>query len=1151
MSASNANGSLRRRRRRPSQDDNGDDDGDNDDDGRHDDAATNPPKPKRMRPSVGGDDVSSFVDDNDVSDDVNETYYSAHDGSRRAGAEASGGADSGPGSSRPAFQRGAIVRVLVENFVTYERAEFNPGPSLNMVIGPNGTGKSSLVCAICLGLGFHSNVLGRASAFGDFVKHGRAFATVEIELQKGPQDRRNAVVRLRINREDNSRRFWLNGRDAPLRKIQAFMQDLRIQVDNLCQFLPQDRVAEFAGLNAVDLLAKTLEAAAPPEMKKWQSDLKDIYRAQKDAQHQIKIDGERLRLLESRHQAQQADVERFREREEIQHAIDDLTACRPLVRFYAARAKYNNHKRQRRTAERELKALQSRLEPTLQAVDRKKEYQDQLEQGLARRKDRLRHTEHLVGRAASRIERIDEEVKDAKEQHSAHDDLIDNKKKELGSTRKKITMLEAKLKNRPPEFVAADWNMKIREKEHQRREIEAEKREIHDNLERIRIQGARLQEEKQQFEKEIAVLDSRRGQQLSLLKRIAPEVARGWQWLDANKDKFSKEIFGPPMVTCAVKDRRYSNLVQSLLQNDDFLCFTTQSVQDHKKLSDQFYEVMGLSVTIRTCTTPFDSFRPPLAPDELAAMGFDGLAVDYLEGPEPVLAMLCAERRLHCSPVSLESPRPDQYDLVVANDKISTWASKDQSYRVNRRREYGAHAVSTAVRDIRPGRYWTEAAQADMSEKNELQAQLNEVNEKLRTLQEERQAVRNRAAEPARNGVMIDEEIERLREEKNQLQAEYSRWCALPEKIQVENSSLSRIREEYIDLVNQRLQQMGVLDELVLQRARAVVHYAEQVATLRDAYLAVMDAQMRLLEAASDVRGLEERNVHLTGLLAEREAAVAQLAEDMRAEKREGEAALLAAQDVADEGSERSVMLHALAKTKTPEDLENEVAAERAKLELTRVVDASVLEAFRRRGKDIDQLRAALAAHESGYADMSRQVADIRGQWEPRLDELIGRINDAFSYNFEQINCAGEVSVHKDEDFDKWAIEIRVKFRENEELQKLDQHRQSGGERAVSTIFYLMSLQGMAQAPFRVVDEINQGMDPRNERMMHERMVEIACHEHASQYFLITPKLLPGLRYDENMTVLCIASGQHVPNNEAKLDFRKCMQIQRRLLAAA
>jgi hypothetical protein len=51
---------------------------------------------------------------------------------------------------------------------------------------------------------------------------------------------------------------------------------------------------------------------------------------------------------------------------------------------------------------------------------------------------------------------------------------------------------------------------------------------------------------------------------------------------------------------------------------------------------------------------------------------------------------------------------------------------------------------------------------------------------------------------------------------------------------------------------------------------------------------------------------------------------------------------------------------------------------------------------------------------------------------------------------------------------------IRVKFRENEELQLLTGTRQSGGERSVSTILYLLALQGVTVTPFRVVDEINQ-----------------------------------------------------------------------------
>ena len=56
------------------------------------------------------------------------------------------------------WQPGSLVRVTLKNFVTYTAATFNPGPSLNMVIGPNGTGKSTLVCAICLGLGWSPEV---------------------------------------------------------------------------------------------------------------------------------------------------------------------------------------------------------------------------------------------------------------------------------------------------------------------------------------------------------------------------------------------------------------------------------------------------------------------------------------------------------------------------------------------------------------------------------------------------------------------------------------------------------------------------------------------------------------------------------------------------------------------------------------------------------------------------------------------------------------------------------------------------------------------------------------------------------------------------------------------------------------------------------
>lgn len=65
---------------------------------------------------------------------------------------------------------------------TYDSVEFLTGPSLNVIIGPNGTGKSSIVCAICLGLGGKTGLLGRAQQVGDYIKYGCQKAKIELEL---------------------------------------------------------------------------------------------------------------------------------------------------------------------------------------------------------------------------------------------------------------------------------------------------------------------------------------------------------------------------------------------------------------------------------------------------------------------------------------------------------------------------------------------------------------------------------------------------------------------------------------------------------------------------------------------------------------------------------------------------------------------------------------------------------------------------------------------------------------------------------------------------------------------------------------------------------------------------------------------------------
>lgn len=55
--------------------------------------------------------------------------------------------------------------------------------------------------------------------------------------------------------------------------------------------------------------------------------------------------------------------------------------------------------------------------------------------------------------------------------------------------------------------------------------------------------------------------------------------------------------------------------------------------------------------------------------------------------------------------------------------------------------------------------------------------------------------------------------------------------------------------------------------------------------------------------------------------------------------------------------------------------------------------------------------------------------------------------------------------------------------------------------------------------------DTTQGMDQKAERNVHNQLVEVTCGTDAGQYFLITPKLLTGLRYHERMKVLIVGNG--------------------------
>lgn len=128
-------------------------------------------------------------------------------------------------------------------FRTYSKCVFHPTEYLNVIIGPNGTGKSTLVSAIVLSLGGEPILLARSNCIGDYVQNGYESATVSVEIYDSNEDVDCKTTTFqRSFTKDNKSNFYVNNQQVSKKNFLEAVSKYNIQISNLCQFLPQDRV---------------------------------------------------------------------------------------------------------------------------------------------------------------------------------------------------------------------------------------------------------------------------------------------------------------------------------------------------------------------------------------------------------------------------------------------------------------------------------------------------------------------------------------------------------------------------------------------------------------------------------------------------------------------------------------------------------------------------------------------------------------------------------------------------------------------------------------------------------------------------------------------------------------------------------------------
>ncbi|XP_004397598.1 PREDICTED: structural maintenance of chromosomes protein 5 isoform 2 [Odobenus rosmarus divergens] len=1019
-------------------------------------------------------------------------------------------------SSRP-FVEGSIVRIVMENFLTYDICEVSPGPHLNMIIGANGTGKSSIVCAICLGLAGKPAFMGRADKVGFFVKRGCSKGMVEIELFRTSG---NLVITREIDVAKNQSSWFINKKSTTQKVVEEQVAALNIQVGNLCQFLPQDKVGEFAKLSKIELLEATEKSIGPPEMHRYHCELKNFREKEKQLETSCKEKTEYLEKMIQRNERYKQDVERFYERKRHLDLIEMLEAKRPWVEYENVRQEYEEVKLARDRVKEEVRKLKEGQIPMTRRIEEIERQRHILEARIKEKATDIKETSQKCKQKQDIIERKDKQIEELQQALTVKQNEEHDRQRRISNTRKMIEDLQNELKtaenceNLQPQIDAITNDL---------RRVQDEKALCEGEVIDKRGEKESLEKERKSVGDNIVRFDSLMNQKEDKLRQRYRDTYDAVLWLRSNRDKFKQRVCEPIMLTINMKDNKNAKYIENHISLNDLRAFVFESQEDMEVFLKEIRDNKKLRVN--AVTAPQSSYAdkaPSRSLNELKQYGFFSYLRELFDAPDPVMSFLCCHYHIHEVPVGTERTR-ERIEQVIQETRLKQMYTAEEKYVV--KTSFYSNKVISSNTSLKVAQFLT--VTVDLEQRRHLEEQLKEINRKL-------QAVEAGLIALCERNKHLEHKDNELRQKKKELLERKTKKRQLEQKISSKLGSLKLMEQDTCNLEEEERKASTKIREINVQKAKLVTELTNFVKICTSLHIQKVDLILQNTTVISEKNKLESDYMAASSQLRATEQHFIELDESRQRLLQKCKELMKRARQVCNLGAEQTVPQEYQTAFQdlpnTLDEIDALLTEERSRASCFTGLNPTVVEEYTKREEEIEQLTEELKIKKVELDKYKENISQVKERWLNPLKELVEKINEKFSNFFSSMQCAGEVDLHteNEEDYDKYGIRIRVKFRSSTQLHELTPHHQSGGERSVSTMLYLMALQELNRCPFRVVDEINQGMDPINERRVFEMVVNTACKENTSQYFFITPKLLQNLPYSEKMTVLFVYNGPHM-----------------------
>ena len=156
---------------------------------------------------------------------------------------------------------------------------------------------------------------------------------------------------------------------------------------------------------------------------------------------------------------------------------------------------------------------------------------------------------------------------------------------------------------------------------------------------------------------------------------------------------------------------------------------------------------------------------------------------------------------------------------------------------------------------------------------------------------------------------------------------------------------------------------------------------------------------------------------------------------------------------------------------------------------------------------NIEELKVKLVQLQENKKSMLAELGSRKGVWRRAMEDLVESVDPAFQAVLSAADATGFIKFEEAGAIEDAGLDLYVGFRGGDPT-TLDPFTQSGGERSVALMAFILSLQARIVSPLRAMDEFDIHMDPKNREAMFKMILSQMKQREASQYIVITPSIL-------------------------------------------